>query len=38
MTALARFRPSGGSWLIPPGEPDAAVIEARARTGSTYET
>jgi len=27
----------GGSWLVPPGEPDAAVIEARARTASTYE-
>jgi 2-dehydro-3-deoxyphosphogluconate aldolase/(4S)-4-hydroxy-2-oxoglutarate aldolase len=27
----------GGSWLVPPGEPDAAVIEARARTASAYE-
>jgi len=27
----------GGSWLVPPGEPDAAAIEARARTASAYE-
>jgi 2-dehydro-3-deoxyphosphogluconate aldolase/(4S)-4-hydroxy-2-oxoglutarate aldolase len=27
----------GGSWLVPPGEPDLAAIEARARLASTYE-
>jgi 2-dehydro-3-deoxyphosphogluconate aldolase/(4S)-4-hydroxy-2-oxoglutarate aldolase len=27
----------GGSWLVPPGEPDVAAIEARARDCSTYE-
>jgi 2-dehydro-3-deoxyphosphogluconate aldolase/(4S)-4-hydroxy-2-oxoglutarate aldolase len=27
----------GGSWLVPPGEPDIAAIRARAIAASTYE-
>jgi len=27
----------GGSWLVPPGEPDLAAVRARARAASAYE-